>query len=131
MNAKKIEEELTNILVRLAHAYANGKPETFSVTDAEKEILTLLSGKYEHRVLLWINLCLNSPKACYVVEEHYEGWFLLGMATSNGQISYHCPNKYLNLVSTIKREHLEFDGHDSKIVIERLKAMAAQTGKKG
>jgi hypothetical protein len=80
---------------------------------------------YEHRVLLWINLCLTVPIQCYVVEEHYAGWFLLGMGTANGQISYHCQNKYLHLVKNIKREHPEFDGHTSKQVIERLLAKAA------
>ena len=81
---------------------------------------------YEHRVLLWINLCLTAPIQCYVVEEHYAGLFLLGMATANGQISYHCPNKYLDLVKNIKREQPEFDGHTSKQVIERLLAKATQ-----
>lgn len=75
---------------------------------------------YEHRVLLWINYCLTNKKGVYVVENHYEGWFLLGKDTEFGQISYHCPNKYLNLVSYFKRRHPKFDGHSSKDVIKRL-----------
>lgn len=75
---------------------------------------------YEHRVLLWINLCLLLPKYSYVIEEHFEGWFLLGMETEYGQISYHCPNKYLELINGITRRSPEFDGHKSQDVIERL-----------
>ena len=37
---------------------------------------------YEHRVILWINLILLQPsEICYLVEDHYEGWFLLGIET--------------------------------------------------
>lgn len=80
---------------------------------------------YDHRVLLWINLCLlQHPDMTYLVENHYDGWFLLGCETPQGQISYHCPNKYLGLVSGIKRRHPEFDGHTSKDVISRLERTA-------
>ena len=79
---------------------------------------------YDHRCLLWINLCLLQPYRCYVVEEHFKGWFLLGMTTSEGQVSYHCPNKYLNLVHGIKRRHPKFDGHTSADVIKRLTLIA-------
>ena len=75
---------------------------------------------YDHRVLLWINLCLQNANNCYVVEEHYDGWFLLGMETEKGQISYHCPNKYLYLVNHIERRQPIFDGHSSKDVLSRL-----------
>ncbi len=76
---------------------------------------------YEHRVLLWINLCLITPSDCYVAEDHYEGWFLLGAETSIGQVSYHCPNKYIDFVQNIKRKSVKFDGHTPSDVIERLK----------
>lgn len=81
---------------------------------------------YEHRVLLWINFCRLNPMDCYVVEDHYEGWFLLGMETGFGQISYHCPNKYLSMVPKIlfTRDAPKFDGHTSNDVIERLQKMA-------
>lgn len=80
---------------------------------------------YEHRVLLWINLVqLQHPDICYLVENHYEGWFLLGVETPVGQLSYHCPNKHLDLVENIPRRQPEFDGHTSEDVIERLKWLA-------
>lgn len=86
---------------------------------------------YDHRCLLWINLCLGSPEKCYLVKEHYEGWFLLGMETVDGQVSYHCPNKYLSYVEHITERHPEFDGHNSEIVIERLKRLAIQPRNEG
>lgn len=86
---------------------------------------------YDHRCLLWINFCLNNPDKCYLVENHFEGWFLLGKETSQGQISYHCPNKFLNLCSTIERRHPEFDGHTSKDVIKRLERLAEYEKRKG
>jgi len=75
---------------------------------------------YDHRALLWINLCLHYDR-CYLIKEHYEGWFLLGMETGNGQISYHCPNKYLYLVEDlIPEREIKFDGHTSDNVLDRL-----------
>ncbi len=78
---------------------------------------------YDHRCLLWINLCAFVPNT-YVVENHFDGWFLLGAETAIGQVSYHCPNKFLHLVKAIERRHPEFDGHTSADVIKRLKLLA-------
>lgn len=85
---------------------------------------------YEHRVLLWINLCLlQHPKMCYVVENHYDGWFLLGVQTPQGQLSYHCPNKYLYLCKIFPRLQPEWDGHSSDDVIKRLLFIAEKVSK--
>lgn len=80
---------------------------------------------YDHRVLLWINICLMNSDKAYVVEDHFDGWFLLGQETEFGQISYHAPNKFLYLVECIKRHYPLFDGHTSKDVISRLELNAA------
>jgi len=83
---------------------------------------------YDHRCLLWINLCLlQHQKMTYLVEDHFDGWFLLGCQTKFGQLSYHCPNKYLHLCKKITRRHPEFDGHKSKDVIERLEQLALRS----
>ena len=80
---------------------------------------------YDHRCLLWINLCLlQHPKITYLVENHFDGWFLLGVETAFGQISYHCPNKYLSLCKVIERRQPEFDGHTSQDVIDRIYKLA-------
>lgn len=79
---------------------------------------------YDHRCLLWINLCNLMPEKCYLVPEHLLGWFLLGMETKEGQISYHCPNKFYDLINIrISKEHPKYDGHMSKDVIKRLKKL--------
>ena len=79
---------------------------------------------YDHRCLLWINLCNLMPEKCYLVPEHLLGWFLLGMETKEGQISYHCPNKFYDLINIrISKERPKYDGHMSKDVIKRLKKL--------
>jgi len=83
---------------------------------------------YDHRCLLWINLILlQHPKMCYLVEEHFKGWFLLGIETPKGQLSYHIPNKYLNLCAKIERRQPEYDGHTSYDVCKRLIDLALST----
>lgn len=78
---------------------------------------------YEHRVLLYLNLCvLMKDKASYKVEdESYGGWFVLYLETERGQISYHLPSEYLSFCKDNFNDwHPEFDGHTSKIVADRL-----------
>lgn len=80
---------------------------------------------YDHRCLLWINYCLTNIEDTYLVQDHFEGWFLLGKETQFGQISYHCPNKYLDFVlGVVPLRHPEFDGHTSADVIARLGRIA-------
>lgn len=81
---------------------------------------------YDHRNLLFINLCktLKNDFTVYVVEEHYEKHFLLVLHSNLGQISYHIGNELLYLVKDFKRrtsdEH-NWDGHTSDDVIKILK----------
>ncbi len=85
---------------------------------------------YDHRVLLWINFVNTMPQKAYLLKEHFAGWFLLGLDTEAGQISYHCPNKYLNLVNNKVKEIKDdsnYDGHTSKDVIDRLAIHARLT----
>jgi len=77
---------------------------------------------YDHRCLLWIALCMEMPELCYIKKDHYEGWFLLGCVKEKGfQMSYHCPNKYLDLVEDIKEDNsVEWDGHTPSDVLQRI-----------
>ncbi len=80
---------------------------------------------YEHRCLLFINLALQWRRDCSYWRPHYEGWPLLGIVTSKGQITYHVPEKFLPLFKDkIKEGGPEFDGHTSQDVVERMKAVA-------
>jgi len=53
----------------------------------------------------------------------------LGIETPQGQLSYHCPNKYLGLCVDIPRRHPEFDGHTSSDFIKRLQHIAENTNR--
>lgn len=77
---------------------------------------------YEHRVLLYINLCLLQPHKC-AWKEDFEGWFCLYLELPKGQISYHCPKKYVYLVESAIQNipAYKWDGHTSDQVLERLK----------
>lgn len=77
---------------------------------------------YEHRNLLFINLCLASEMPVWIKqEEDFPGYFCLYMKLFSGQISYHIPNKYRHLIEDRATGHPEdWDGHTSENVIERL-----------
>lgn len=79
---------------------------------------------YEHRCLLFINLCLSHPNAAYW-RTHHEGWPLIGLfLLPVGQITYHVPEKYLPLFKDKIREGgPEWDGHTSQDVVGRLTAL--------
>lgn len=89
---------------------------------------------YEHRCLLWINYCLLHKDKCYLIPNHYPGWFLLGLEHEKlGQISYHCPHDYFYLVENVISEapdEYEFDGHTSSDVLNRLESLALHTARK-
>lgn len=80
---------------------------------------------YEHRCLIYINLCQLNYKLC-AWRPDFEGWFVLYFESHAGQISYHVPNKFLPLIEGLVPRHDEwfFDGHKSKDVADRLYALA-------
>lgn len=80
---------------------------------------------YEHRYLLYLNLCLMHPRGCTWKQDLGE-YFCLYMETRFGQISYHIPNKYRVLVEgKIHRDdNYIWDRHTSEDVIHRLGATA-------
>jgi hypothetical protein len=78
---------------------------------------------YDHRCLLFIALCQQLKDKIEVGwKPHYDGWFLFYAKLPNGQISYHIPDKYLDLItgSIELREDYEWDGHKPNDVVDRL-----------
>lgn len=76
---------------------------------------------YEHRYLLFINLCLLQPEKASWTQEHYEGWDLLRLYLPSGQISYHIPKHFSYLYhNLIVNRDDEWDGHTSSVVVSRL-----------
>lgn len=76
---------------------------------------------YEHRCLLFINLCLVAGNA-YVKHDHFDGWDCIYWESPRGQISYHVPVRmrifYDNLIP-VANDH-KYDGHSSADVARRL-----------
>ncbi|MBD3882114.1 hypothetical protein IFO70_10125 [Phormidium tenue FACHB-886] len=70
------------------------------------------------------------PRLSWRSRKHHDGsvwagWFIAGMNLSTGQITYHIPEKFWNLLEG-KVEYLDcapvFDGHTSDDVLLRLEA---------
>lgn len=93
---------------------------------------------YDHRIALFIALCrhyqssmsmqLGEPQSvCFKSEKHsdgtaWEGWFIMQLNTTAGQISYHLPMKFwddCDMAETLEVAH-EWDGHTPSQVVERL-----------
>lgn len=76
---------------------------------------------YEHRTILFsiIYNTLGNLRAWKTKEHHpmddtpmYEGYFLAGIHTDEGDYSYHCEMKYWDLFHGVTLEHAPvFDGH--------------------
>jgi len=86
---------------------------------------------YDHRFLLWINLMQQCEYPCVKSRKNsdgseWDGWFVAGMTTPYGQISYHLPVKYWGLLDIDEYETFpDYDGHTSFDVIDRLGKMAS------
>lgn len=80
---------------------------------------------YEHRCLLFINLCLQDRKNSFW-KPHFEGWFCLYWESAEGQVSYHVPYSMLQLIEGKIERHDQhtWDGHTSGDVIRRLAKLA-------
>lgn len=78
---------------------------------------------YEHRNLLFIALCRHLDSDDYFIYRWKvdEDWFLL--TTTRPSISYRLPMKYWDLCDFAFTEQVEFDGHTSDDVLERLKGL--------
>jgi len=81
---------------------------------------------YTHRHILFLNLVrLHNDWAFKTRKnntgEEWKGWFILGLNTPYGQISYHLPNYLWDLarVEEIEQNN-DYDGHSSSDVVDRL-----------
>lgn len=82
---------------------------------------------YEHRNLLFINLCIsNSDISYWRPDTETPGWFILYWDGPGGQVSYHIKDSMLHLVQgDIRRDYdAKWDGHNSQDVIFRLRDSA-------
>lgn len=86
---------------------------------------------YEHRNLLFLNLCKLLYFSPQFQNSHEiwrkpieDGWFLMGINLEAGkQVSYHLPESLwdmTNFVDVKNENEYVFDGHTSKDVVDRL-----------
>jgi hypothetical protein len=83
---------------------------------------------YSHRIILFIALMKGHVDISWKSRKHsdgedaYRGWFVAGIQTPEGDISYHLPNRYWETLSSIKTLETapSFDGHTSIDVLHRL-----------
>lgn len=85
---------------------------------------------YDHRNLLFLNLVTANPALSFKTwlndkKEKREGWFILGMNTEHGQITYHLPAQFWDMAVVKEVEYnFDYDGHASDDVCERLALFA-------
>lgn len=82
---------------------------------------------YRHRCLLFAALCKVTPRAFKTRRaqdgDEIPGWFIAGIDTPHGQITYHMPNAMWDLVYVNEIErNFTYDGHTSADVADRLEA---------
>lgn len=89
---------------------------------------------YEHRHALFallLSIAADNPKSQRSWKtwrnqdgEVWEGWFIAGMNTEYGQISYHLPAQWWKLLDIPEIErNADYDGHTSADVLQRLRRM--------
>lgn len=92
---------------------------------------------YEHRCRLFMALLLlnggmrvlSGPSVAWKTRldsngETWEGWFIGGLDTPYGQITYHLPDKYWDELPIPEIErNAGYDGHKSSDVLDRLLLM--------
>jgi hypothetical protein len=82
---------------------------------------------YAHRIILFISLMKSHKDISWKSRLHSDGtsfkdWFIAGMTLPDGDITYHIPDRFWNLIDDIehKEKAPEWDGHTSDDVIRRL-----------
>lgn len=81
---------------------------------------------YDHRYMLWILVLKHYQESAFKTYRdndgvRIDGWFIAGMNTELGQLTYHLPEIYWNYVDAPEIPKNDgFDNHSSKDVLTRL-----------
>ena len=84
---------------------------------------------YDHRCMLWLHvLAANKDKAFKTLRDldnnEMAGWFIAGMNTVYGQLSYHLPLRLWNSANITEIPcNSGYDGHCSQDVLYRLRQL--------
>lgn len=82
---------------------------------------------YEHRNMLFAVMLAFNKDRSFKSRMHsdgtsYEGWFIAGMDTKWGQITYHMPNDMWHIVEAKELDKApEWDGHTPNDVLGRIR----------
>lgn len=142
------EYTLTTVEAHESHPHMEGKRRLVKVKCRGLDDMQVSDGYhtmdelYDHRITLYIALCreLRANPAYQVGQKanvwrsrvHADGsfmqnWFVLGIGTEEGeQIAYHLPEsrwEECDFADTYEIAPIEWDGHTSADVLERLKAL--------
>jgi hypothetical protein len=82
---------------------------------------------YDHRCLLFILLLKSRPEMSWRSFRHsdgsaHDGWFIAGIRTPKGDITYHLPESCYYLLTGIEEKPVAppWDGHTSTDVVDRM-----------
>ena len=81
---------------------------------------------YDHRHALWMLVLLHNRDHAFKTRKNQDGkewpgWFIAGMNTPFGQITYHLPEKLWNKLSVPERErNADYDGHTPASALKRI-----------
>lgn len=61
--------------------------------------------------------------------EIWDGWFIAGMNTKHGQVSYHLPAEWWDRLPNVPEieQNADYDGHSANDVLERLRLLLRGT----
>lgn len=86
---------------------------------------------YAHRIMLFISLMKCNKHISWKSKLHsdgtsFDGWFVAGMKLVSGDITYHIPDKFWDVLGDIDTPDRapHFDSHTSNDVIKRLNSWA-------
>jgi len=115
-----MKEEIINKLIKWF------KVDTNKISDGYHTFEEL----YDHRCLLFINLCEHTKGWRSLKHSDgsvWDGWFIMGTRNGKGQqMTYHLPMKFWDMAMPSVRvldEAPEWDGHTPADVLERLRSV--------
>lgn len=81
---------------------------------------------YHHRTLLFATICNANPDISWKSKHHedgtmYDGMFIAGIKTPEGDATYHCEGEYWDKFNVPELEHApKFDGHTPEQAVNRI-----------
>ena len=117
------------------HILIEGNVESFTLNSDKFEIIGEVEVSdsyhsfdelYAHRIMLFLTLMKLNKEISWKTrldteENNISGWFIGGIELPVGQITYHIPDEFWDVLSDVKEiEKSLWDGHDSNDVVKRL-----------